>query len=472
MNRFLEQLDDAPPFDFDNYVAYGKIDDIEAIPGEKRYAMLWYNLVAIKSLYHCGLQRRYNNQINRRLATFDENPYEKAVIYRIEIKLYISDRYPTLDDYLLEHQDTWFKFTVRDPDNKIGNSRLYTNLFAQSIPSQVRFNAVDAERQKKLTDEFSLDTADTISVSELEQLIADSTPGPQYLAAYDVGQGNANGLISDTRSACPDIYFDMGAGVSAHKRTKPAPLDFCFSKQPLIIMSHWDHDHWAGACPKENKHSAALAMTWIVTRQNLDAAHKTFAMEVGKNKGKILVLKMQAGTVGEAVLKNKMSIRFTVGNGSTRNDSGIVLSIENNDPNVPSCWLLTGDCDYRYFLDTLQPPPVLVAIAPHGAKPKLGSTAPKPVQSQYRRLVYSYGHQNGFKHPTLGSVNQHQIAGWDIGSWSATPGNLVKTADICSTSDYAISGSARGGVLIGWKAPSAPLPICLECGSSTTLVNH
>lgn len=471
MNLFLQRLEDAPPFDFNNSEAYGKIDEIEAIPGDSNHAMLWYNLIAIKSLYQCGLQRRHNYQLQRRLASFDENPFEKAVIYRIEIRIYISPKYPTLDDYLLEHQDIWFKFTVRNPTNNVGNSRLYTNLFTNSIPSQVRFNPVDAKRQKMLTDEFSLDTADTITVNELEQLIADSTTDLRYLAAYDVGQGNSNGLISATSSACPDIYFDIGAGVSAHRRTKPVPLDFCFSKQPLVIMSHWDHDHWAGACPIENQPSDALKMTWIVTRQNLDAAHKTFAIEVGKNEGKILVLDMPPGTVGKAVLKNNMSIRFTLGDGRTRNDSGIVLSIENNDPQHPACWLLTGDCDYRYFLNTLQPPPAVAIIAPHhGSKPKSSSVAPPPVQTQYRRLVYSYGHNNGFKHPTPESVQLHNSAGWGTGSWSIMPGDCVKTADICSTSDHT-TVAARGGVLIGWQAPSAPLPNCHGCGVNSTLVN-
>lgn len=472
MNRFLEQLEDTPPFDFNNDVAYGKIDDIEAIPNEPRFALLWFNLIAIKSLYDCGLQREHHKQIRRKLSTFKQNPYENAQIFRIEIRTYIPKRYRTLEDYLVERQDIWFKFNVSDPDG-VGNSVLYTNLFTAPIPSQVRYKPVDATRQEMLTKEFSLDTAETISMDELEQRIAESTPGPQYLAAYDVGQGNANGLISETSGACPDIYFDIGAGVSAHKRTKPVPLDFCFGKKPIIIMSHWDHDHWAGACPKENKPSDALKMTWIVARQNLDPVHKTFALDVIQENGEILVLEMDAGKVGKSNLKNKMSIRFTLGSGRTRNDSGIVISVENNDQQFPACWLLTGDCDYRYFLDTLQPPPAVAVIAPHhGSKPKPGSTAPKPVQTGYRRLVYSFGHRNGFKHPTLDSVKLHKTAGWDTGTWLSTPGDCVKTADICSTSEHVTGGTTRGGVLIGWEALSAPLPNCLGCGCSTTLVNH
>lgn len=473
MNRFLEQLDDTPPFDFSNYLAYGKIDDIEAIPGEPSFAMAWFNLIAINSLYKCGLQRKHHVQVHRELASFDENPYEEAVIFRIEIKLHVSREYSSLDEFLLSHQDKWYIFKVRDPGKQNGNSRLYTNLFTTSIPSQVRFDPVDPDHQKMLNREFSLDTAEKINMVELQHLIAQSTPGPQFLAAYDVGQGNSNALIGDSGGACPDIYFDVGAAVGPNKSSKPGLIDFCFSKQPLIIMSHWDHDHWAGACPKENKDSDALKMNWIVTNQILDPIHKTFAMEVINKKGRIRVLDMPVGDIGQAVLNNKMSIRFTLGNGRTRNDSGIVLSIENNDPDFPACWLLTGDCDYKYFLDKLKPPPAVAVIAPHhGANLKATGTVPIPVQSGYRRLVYSFGRGNKYRHPTPKSVERHKNAGWDVGTWSTAPGGCVKTADICATADNAVTGSYRGGVLIGWEALTSPLPNCLGCSCNTTLVNH
>lgn len=477
MNRFLEQRDDAPPFDFSNSTAYGKLDDIEAIPESPGYAMLSFNLIDKNWLHDNGLQRKLRYRANDPLNTFDTNPYEQALIYRIEIKTRVLPQlYPALEDYLLAHQEKWFNFYVNPPTSNRSNSLLYTNLFTRPIPSQVYYNEVSSKHEQKLNKEFSLDTADPITIAELEALIAARTPGPQYLAAFDVGQGNSNGLISQGNSACPDIYFDMGAGVTGNRHTKPSPLEFCFSNDPLIIMSHWDKDHWAGACPKENGTSKALEMTWIVVNQKIDAVHKTFAMDIIAKKGKIRVLNMPANKVGVANLQNKTSIHFMVGSGTTRNASGIVLSVENNDPDYPVSWLLTGDCDYKYFLSTLAPSPPMAVIAPHhGADPKPNSVGPAPAHSDYRRLVYSFGGNNRFKsvtHPTTDSVKQHQMSGWNVGTWSTTPGGCVQSADIRSTADHAITGSKRGGILIGWEAVSLPLPNCRGCGCSTTLNNY
>jgi hypothetical protein len=62
--------------------------------------------------------------------------------------------------------------------------------------------------------------------------------GKEYLAVYDVGQGEAVGLVQNRTVRC---YFDFGGGVAGNRKTFPKRIkQFCLCGRPPIILSHWD----------------------------------------------------------------------------------------------------------------------------------------------------------------------------------------------------------------------------------------
>lgn len=472
MNYFLDKDADFRSVDFLDGRAYGRVDDIEVLDEQNGILIISYNAIIKDNLHGCGIQRKRDYRLGDPLSSFKINPYEKAVIFRVEIETTATkEGFKSIEALELSYENSWFNIHILEHGPGTGDAKIYTNLFAPPIDAKVEMTKINTSHQKKLNAEFSLATADTISPSQLQQELARRVPSADYLAVYDVGQGNANGLITSSNETCPVIYFDMGSGIGAHASTAPPDLAFCTCNSPLVILSHWDQDHWAGALHIK---SQALALTWVVPRQQLDAAHKSFAHEVISAGGRLLVLDMPQDIVGLSTLANNQIMKFTLGIGTSRNNSGIVLAIENNDSYFPSSWLLTGDCAYTHFPNAFKYSPPVALVAPHhGGVTNRKNIAPSPAtHNGYRRLIYSYGPDNKFRtvrHPTTSSVDVHRLAGWDMGYWNSAPGDSSSTGNVRATSKHSPSPFERGGVLVGWESlPALPA----SCALGAPILKH
>ncbi|MFI8581039.1 hypothetical protein [Ectopseudomonas khazarica] len=461
MNYFLDKDADLRNIDFGNGRAYGKVDEIDFLDQGKGLLIISFNAILKDDLHNCGIQRENNYRLTKPLNSFRVSPYEKAVIFRVEIETSIKkEGFKSIDELEASYENNWFNIYVMRYGAGAGDAKLYTNLFHPPVDACLKITRIKPSHQKKLNNEFSLASAEGISVLELEQELAKRVHSADYLAIYDVGQGNSNALISSTSETCPVVYYDMGCGIGAHASTAPTGLDFCTCNDPLVILSHWDQDHWAGALHIKSK---ALPLTWVVPRQQLDAVHKSFAHEIVSAGGRLLVLDMPKNKAGSSRLPNGQHLKFTVGLGSSRNNSGIVLAVENNDPQFSSSWLLTGDCAYSHIPKSLQYHPPVAVVAPHhGGVTKLNTVAPSPaIHNGYNRLIYSYGPDNKFRttrHPTSSSVRIHELAGWDMGIWNAAPGSTSITGNVRATSKHSPSPFERGGVLVGWESlPTLPM---------------
>ncbi|MFV3334961.1 hypothetical protein ACNFIA_28885 [Pseudomonas sp. NY15437] len=461
MNYFLDKDVDPRDIDFQDGSAYGKVDDIEVLDEQNGLLIISYNAILKEDLHNCGIQRKKSYRLADPLSSFSVSPYEKAVIFRVEIETTVKkEGFKSIEELEVSYENNWFNIYILEYGVGAGDAKLYTNLFNPPTDAKLKITKVKPSHRRKLNDEFSLAAADKISTLELEQELASRVLSADYLAIYDVGQGNSNALISSTNETCPVVYFDMGCGIGAHASTVPAGLDFCTCNNPLVILSHWDQDHWAGALRIKSK---AFSLTWVVPRQQLDAVHKSFAHEIISAGGRLLVLDMPKDSAGSSRLPNSQLLKFTLGIGSSRNNSGIVLAIENNDPQFPSSWLLTGDCAYSHIPKSLQYPPPVAVVAPHhGGVTKLHNIAPSPaIHNDYNRLIYSYGPDNKFRttqHPTSSSVRIHDLAGWDMGIWNTAPGSSSKTGNVRATSKHSPSPFERGGVLVGWESlPALPM---------------
>lgn len=298
---------------------------------------------------------------------------------------------------------------------------------------------------------------DKLSQHELD-ILADVSC--DQVAVFDVGQGNANGLLDANsnggrgRQTAPDLFFDAGAGVYWNQHTRPAGLYLNADNAKAVILSHWDKDHWAGATLSSRGQGSLLGKTWIAPDQTVGPGHVAFANSITANGGKLVLLSGFTPNVLTIPIRGGRILKLTQGVGLGRNESGLVACIENSTRPNRSI-ILTGDCDYRFFSHLRSAPVKGLVVPHHGAR--LGSDfsdVPKPFTSgSQSTLVYSFGPNNSHgkfrvRHPTVDGVALHRS--WDHGGWKASrPGFGDPGPEVLSTCGHA-AGAPRGDVFIDW----------------------
>lgn len=479
--------------------AYGRVDHVELHPLSPTTALVAIDLVDADWLdaqerqddkfARKDVERRtaawhvYEQQLKRRRKP--QSPFANAPIFRLEIESpHVASwlglpRLPprgvqTFEADLARLEAAWVELyhisKVADSE-EIGAGWLYPGLFAEPIPVTVKGRLPTPAQGKALEDIFSLTHLPAADTSAIQRVL--SLSSSEKLAVYDVGQGNANALLSSGCQAT--LYYDMGAGVYRNRHTSPPGLRFCLSARPPVILSHWDADHWAGACATSVGGAyPALSLDWIAPMQVVGPVHAAFAHDIVTSDGTLHIYTPTAGIMSITKTASGHSAAFTVGSGPTRNNSGIVISVEHSTlQGGPGSWLLTGDCDYGYFMPALSPAPSVGLVVPHhGADLHSGSPppGPTPVQS-YRRIAYSFGKNNAHgktsvQHPTVSGVTDHVAAGWNHGTWTAPiaqPGDTLAGGEVLATCEHS-PGNTRGGMVIGWTV--APLPFGLPCGGA------
>ncbi len=85
-----------------------------------------------------------------------------------------------------------------------------------------------------------------------------------FVGVLDVGQGCCN-FLCDTNDHV-FTYFDFGYPTGLHGGGGPAAEpNPCFCHRPLIILSHWDYDHW-GLC---RRNLDAYRLQWLAPQQHM-----------------------------------------------------------------------------------------------------------------------------------------------------------------------------------------------------------
>lgn len=477
--------------------AYGRLDHVELPSDGGAVALLAFDLVDADWLVRVGQNdARFNigDQSASERAWQEwwlnagsppraiANPFEDAPLYRLDVELPIRGHwfgFPPLPDpsdtvvfgaAVRDLESVWFEFTIAEHKRGGYVASLYPALFANPIPVFVRGKMPTAQEGKALSGIFSLANLPAISTGIFKGLL--SSAAATYLAVYDVGQGNANGLLA--ADSLPTLYYDLGAGVYRNLHTTPTNLVFCFTEQPPIVLSHWDADHWAGTYATQVGGAyPALARSWVAPYQIVGPVHVAFAYDVICNGGSFFTYCAPPGISATANLADGKRLTFSLGSGTDRNGSGIVLAVEHSTHPSPRSWLLTGDCDYRYFMPHLTAIPPVAMVAPHhGATLSSTTVVPQPhPAAKYKRLIYSFGAGNAHgstnvRHPTQQGVTAHDAAGWDHGVWFLnTPGTPFPGADVLATSEH-LPGTGRGGALVGWD--TAPAPVAAPCGGRCT----
>lgn len=280
---------------------------------------------------------------------------------------------------------------------------------------------VSSKEANKLSAILDMDNWPRVPAPRLSAVL-DAIPAIDGAVVHDVGQGSANALFDSSGEAV--IYFDTGRAGKAGARmvrggmagntkvpSAPAGLQLCACSSPLVVLSHWDLDHWAAA--KDGKREL-LKSNWVVPSQKIAGTHSTFAALILQSGGSIFVVKRSSSPKTVVALSQNVYIKYGTGVNKSvkdRNDSGLVLTVTVNSTSGRHTMFFPGDA--RYSMCEAPPRKVdLLVASHHGADPAGTLNLPKPKSGNQSRLVYSFGYPNGYKHPTQAALTAHQIQGW------------------------------------------------------------
>lgn len=306
----------------------------------------------------------------------------------------------------------------------------------------------------------------------------------EHLAVYDVGQGAAQALVRLSQSqATPELYIDMGCGRNHTSDPILQNLKFCTSASPPVILSHADEDHWCGAITMAMAKAGypANSLAWTAPATAGSAAFMAFARSVWSQGGSVRTLDLTSTPPNTVTAKTQTgTLLIAQGTSKQFNHSGLIVTMVSRDNQ--HYWLLPGDCDYHFFPSTLKSMAansccVALVAFHHGAKPDAKATVPCPVNTDYRRLVYSFGCGNQHDHPTPGAVEAHHDAGWiHDNAWINAPGKTLPcTSSPIRATAWTPSKAPpywhAGGILIGWSTvpPIPPSVACCTSGCSAAI---
>lgn len=318
-------------------------------------------------------------------------------------------------------------------DGRGDDATIHLGLFAEGVPIGIAGVALAPEEvTADLEAAFDLSPHVVTKDAMVDALGALSQP-IEWVAVYDVGQGSANALCD--RFSMPRAYFDLGGGVLGNRPSFSASFtDICYTLDPMVILSHWDWDHWSSG----SRFPRAAAMTWIAPLQKLGAVHSAFAASIVA-AGRLLI--WPTGLAGLSV--GQVTIEKCTGT-SGRNSTGLAMFVDGPHGEKPI--LITGDARYSAIPSGLAECHAVV-VPHHGANMRLRAT---PVSTGHAasRAAYSYGGGNSFGHPCTKTYADHHANAWPHRYLTGVSPVDRHTADL---------RPQLGHIGIGWSS-TQPLP--------------
>lgn len=167
-----------------------------------------------------------------------------------------------------------------------------------------------------------------------------------FVAVNDVGSGNCISLYG--RNGVPVAYTDFGYPLPANVNTYPghfagAPvLAPCVCSDPVMIVSHWDYDHYMMSFHQQN----AYNLRWLMPEQHMGAVaaqtlYLTILMNVG-GAGSAALYLWPAGAPGHLITPFGIMERGTHpaplgAGGANKNESCLIthVRVEEGGPGPP-----------------------------------------------------------------------------------------------------------------------------------------
>lgn len=408
------------------------------------------------------LSKYWGGRFNDNDDNFDLNAYDRVPIFNIEITARRGDE---LFNRLTDTENGWLEVTLAE--DGVNQVDVYGGLFDAPITAYLDDLPKKAPFSYELGLLFDMSTWPDATVDEIQGVLRYANRcSIDQLGVMDIGQGSANAIIC--KCGFPSFYYDVGCGVYRNARTTPTPLNFCTCFAKVVILSHWDSDHWAGA----TKDTSLQKLEWIAPRQSIGPRHTAFVSSLLAMGGKLHIFPAVLSPQKTGTTR-VVEIRKCTGTFNDRNGSGLVIVISNTIDH--RSWLLTGDAPYNKIPGTIPTDLSAVVIPHHGADMGASSIPPLPALTGYQRLLYSFGPDNkhgrtAVTHPTMAAMNKHETKSWKHGSWLPTsPGLSLAGRDILATATNSTSslmtGAHLGGAAAGWLGPPSPPAHLLTCPS-------
>ena len=167
-----------------------------------------------------------------------------------------------------------------------------------------------------------------------------------YIDIYNLGHGNADYIVSSKKRILYDIGLPRSElSLNSYKKTKSA---FKKLKPNLVIISHWDTDHYRGCVYARN---SIFDVMWIAPQLDKTINTNLFrlAAYLKVKKKLMLVSRKQAGIFQVNSNNNLLKIRMGGGKGtsdyvSPKNREGLYIELLRRD-NTSS--ILAGDVPYN-----------------------------------------------------------------------------------------------------------------------------
>lgn len=252
------------------------------------------------------------------------------------------------------------------------------------------------------------------------------------VVSFNVGQGNATGIFD--KDFNPILYYDLGGGAYWNKHTYPTVKTFPVNGSPIIILSHWDFDHYESIKDNPSHYSGCKI---IAPLQKTTPSIRKFAALISSN----LYLVDKELAKG----KNFSFMKLFKCTGQKRNDSGIGILLDlKKDENISEI-LLPGDSQYFFIKQRKEVD--AICVSHHGGKlyNKRGFPIPKEKGNGY--CVYSYGTDNTYSHPKQETIQEHINRGWGIDRFLKKYSLSTKTYNVIYSSDINISAAFNASPL-------------------------
>lgn len=338
--------------------------------------------------------------------------YQSAPLSVLELTNYPMPSFP---DNANPGDIAWFEFGYEPASSSDSDARIYTSLFSGGAAVKISFHeprpigwqargplGSNGWLAEVISDEPSSDVHDISPV--LHRLRNVDCAGG--VAIYDVGQGACQAALGSTHNV-PQVYVDFGGGVLYNSKTFPKELaHFCFSDKPIIILSHWDWDHWSSAY----RDPQALDALWLTPPAPPTPIQQAFAADL-HTRGNIRIWDKSLPPVIDTG-----SVRIERCTGKTANDSGLAVTLRRRRRN----FLLPGDAAYAHVPSVASGEMFTALCMTHHGGRLHSRVYPKPKRGH--AAVLSAGPRNSYKHPLFATVAKHLEAGWQFPTPTAVSG--------------------------------------------------
>lgn len=338
---------------------------------------------------------------NRRLWT---DIYQSAPLSVLELTNY---RLPPFPENSQPGDIAWYEFGYEPAaSDSESDARIYTSLYSGGAAVKISFHEPRAmgwqgEGPMGGSGWVSQVMANHLDVDALLQIChklarVDCSGG---VAIYDVGQGACQAAL-DEYLHLPQLYVDFGGGVLSNTKTFPEEFTgFCFTRNPMIVLSHWDWDHWSSAY----RHEKSLNVPWLAPPVPMKPIQQAFAADLYVRGS----LHIWDNTWPAEIVSGPVRIERCTGR--TANDSGLAVTLHRSARSTRN-FLLPGDAAYAYIPSVAGGAAFNSLCMTHHGGRLHSSVYPKPKRGS--ASVLSAGPRNSYRHPLFQTVATHLKEGW------------------------------------------------------------